>query len=216
MATHSSILAWEIPWTEGPGGLQPMGSQRVRHDRVAPTPACSGFQVLSCPVWIVSFTAPFCSSFCAVMCVGCETRVPGLGQALHRRACMRTPGLESVSRAEPTARLPGTPGQDPPGSPGGWRPGVQPASRLALLSVFREPPLPHVASVRASRGARLRSVQASLASPLLLLPCFCLPPPSPPLRKLGFYPHWLLSPVSTGPASQMPGSLVLTLSTPCF
>ena len=32
MATHSSILAWEIPWTEEPGGLQPMGSQRVRHD----------------------------------------------------------------------------------------------------------------------------------------------------------------------------------------
>ena len=32
MATHSSILAWEIPWTEEPGGLQFMGSQRVRHD----------------------------------------------------------------------------------------------------------------------------------------------------------------------------------------
>ena len=33
MATHSSILAWEIPWTEEPGGLQSVGSQRVRHDR---------------------------------------------------------------------------------------------------------------------------------------------------------------------------------------
>ena len=32
MATHSSILAWEIPWTEEPGGLQPMGSQKVVHD----------------------------------------------------------------------------------------------------------------------------------------------------------------------------------------
>ena len=32
MATHSSILAWRIPWTEEPGGLQPIGSQRVRHD----------------------------------------------------------------------------------------------------------------------------------------------------------------------------------------
>ena len=32
MATHSSILAWTIPWTEEPGGLQSMGSQRVRHD----------------------------------------------------------------------------------------------------------------------------------------------------------------------------------------
>ena len=32
MATHSSILAWEIPGTEEPGRLQSMGSQRVRHD----------------------------------------------------------------------------------------------------------------------------------------------------------------------------------------
>ena len=32
MAPHSSILAWEILWTEEPGGLQSMGSQRVRHD----------------------------------------------------------------------------------------------------------------------------------------------------------------------------------------
>ena len=32
MITRSSILAWEIPWTEEPGGLQFMGSQRVRHD----------------------------------------------------------------------------------------------------------------------------------------------------------------------------------------
>ena len=31
-ATHSSILAWKIPWTKGPGGLQSMGSQRVVHD----------------------------------------------------------------------------------------------------------------------------------------------------------------------------------------
>ena len=32
MATYSSILAWKIPWTEEPGGLQSMGLQRVRHD----------------------------------------------------------------------------------------------------------------------------------------------------------------------------------------
>ena len=32
MATHSSTLAWKIPWTKEPGGLQSMGSQRVRHD----------------------------------------------------------------------------------------------------------------------------------------------------------------------------------------
>ena len=32
MATHSSILVWRIPWTEDPGRLLSMGSQRVRHD----------------------------------------------------------------------------------------------------------------------------------------------------------------------------------------
>ena len=32
MATDSSILAWKIPWTEKPGGLQSMGSQRARHN----------------------------------------------------------------------------------------------------------------------------------------------------------------------------------------
>ena len=32
MATHPSILAWRIPWTEEPGERQPMGSQRVGHD----------------------------------------------------------------------------------------------------------------------------------------------------------------------------------------
>ena len=31
LATHSSILAWRIPWTEEPGGLQSLGLQRVRH-----------------------------------------------------------------------------------------------------------------------------------------------------------------------------------------
>ena len=34
MATHSSILAWKIPWTEEPGSLQSMGLQRVEHNRV--------------------------------------------------------------------------------------------------------------------------------------------------------------------------------------
>ena len=37
MATHSSILAWEISWTEETGGLQFVGSQRVRHDLATET-----------------------------------------------------------------------------------------------------------------------------------------------------------------------------------
>ena len=40
MATHSSILGWRIPWTEEPGGLQSMGSQRIRRDLM--TKHCSG------------------------------------------------------------------------------------------------------------------------------------------------------------------------------
>ena len=38
IATHSSILAWEITWTEGPGGLQSMGSQKVGHDLATKQP----------------------------------------------------------------------------------------------------------------------------------------------------------------------------------
>ena len=37
MATHISILAWRIPWTEKPGGLQSMGSQRVGRDSATNT-----------------------------------------------------------------------------------------------------------------------------------------------------------------------------------
>ena len=37
MATHSSVLAWKIPWTEESGGLQSMGSQRVGHDSATNT-----------------------------------------------------------------------------------------------------------------------------------------------------------------------------------
>ena len=37
MGTHSSIPAWRIPWTEGPGELQSVGSQRVGHDWVTDT-----------------------------------------------------------------------------------------------------------------------------------------------------------------------------------
>ena len=45
MATHCSILAWRIPWTEEPGGLQSTGSQRVGHDLVAKHIHFSGFKL---------------------------------------------------------------------------------------------------------------------------------------------------------------------------
>ena len=42
MATHSSILAWKIPWREEPGGLESMGSKRIRHNRAANTSSFLG------------------------------------------------------------------------------------------------------------------------------------------------------------------------------
>ena len=47
MATQSSILAWESPWTEEPGGLQSMGSQRVGHDSATKQPHCRMKSILS-------------------------------------------------------------------------------------------------------------------------------------------------------------------------
>ena len=41
MTTHSSMLVWKIPWTQEPGGLQSIGSQRVRHDWNDSTHACT-------------------------------------------------------------------------------------------------------------------------------------------------------------------------------
>ena len=45
MAIHSNILAWRIPWTEKPDGLQSVGSQRVRHNGVTNTHSQTGHQV---------------------------------------------------------------------------------------------------------------------------------------------------------------------------
>ena len=47
MATHSSILAWKTPWTQGPGGLQSMVSQRVGYDRVTEYTCTCNVQSLS-------------------------------------------------------------------------------------------------------------------------------------------------------------------------
>ena len=46
IATHSSILAWRIPWAEEPGGLQSMGSHRVRHEQVTDTQSAWGHKEL--------------------------------------------------------------------------------------------------------------------------------------------------------------------------
>ena len=49
MATHSSTLAWKIPWTEEPGGLQSMGSQRIRHNFTFTFSPVKGFSTMKLP-----------------------------------------------------------------------------------------------------------------------------------------------------------------------
>ena len=58
MATHSSILVWRIPWTEDPGGLQLMGSQRVGHDWATNTFTSSDWKHPPLPSFILSSTFP--------------------------------------------------------------------------------------------------------------------------------------------------------------
>ena len=58
MATHSSILAWRIPWTEVPGGLQSMGLQsQTGLKRLSMTPKGSAFFFLH-PVYFLHHTSP--------------------------------------------------------------------------------------------------------------------------------------------------------------
>ena len=68
MATQSSILAWEIPWTEEPGGLQTMRSQRVRHNLATKQQQLGGDQgedisyYLSLVLWLQLPSSPDYSS----------------------------------------------------------------------------------------------------------------------------------------------------------
>ena len=54
MATHSSIHAWKIPWTEEPGGLQSMGSQRVGHDWATSLSPLSDLESHRIMMWLSS------------------------------------------------------------------------------------------------------------------------------------------------------------------
>ena len=59
MATHSSISAWEIPWTKKPGGLQSMGSQRVGHDWVVNTFTLDHLRAMCFGEFYLSPISPF-------------------------------------------------------------------------------------------------------------------------------------------------------------
>ena len=95
MATHSSILAWRIPWTEEPGRLQPTGAQRVRHDWVTNTHKGLHGRVLSGgPVAFPNIWFCYFQYYCLIMgfpggsngkesaCkVGDPDLIPGMGRS---------------------------------------------------------------------------------------------------------------------------------------
>ena len=60
MATHSSILAWKTPWTEEPGRLQSIGSQRVGHDRETSLDLRDYFHVSPAPWLHLTWHVPKC------------------------------------------------------------------------------------------------------------------------------------------------------------
>ena len=68
MATHSSILAWKIPWAKEPGRLQSVGSQRVRHNWAHTHPHTAGSaRVVMLAIQIFSYSANFLSYLMAQM-----------------------------------------------------------------------------------------------------------------------------------------------------
>ena len=82
MATHSSTLAWKIPWTEEPGRLQSMGSQRVRHDWVTSLSLSvkyylDQYKLEHINTWVsLSSDQPQWSSFCfATLVLPCPAKV---------------------------------------------------------------------------------------------------------------------------------------------
>jgi len=74
MATHSSILAWRIPWTEEPGRLQSMGLQRVRHDWMTYTMFSFVRNCRSVFQTAIHFTFPpaACESYCCSTSICCQ------------------------------------------------------------------------------------------------------------------------------------------------
>ena len=83
MATHSSILAWEISWTDEPGGLQPIGSQRVVHDWATKhsTERVNGLKSYLCisisPHGHVNSCCCSLAQSCPTLCVPMDSSMPG-------------------------------------------------------------------------------------------------------------------------------------------
>ena len=75
MATHSSILAWENPWTEEPGGLPSTGSQRVRNDLTTKQRTFGEESVGSCSIFTLQSSGKkFMSQVGGMGCAGLQER----------------------------------------------------------------------------------------------------------------------------------------------
>ena len=116
MVTHSSILAWEIPWTEEPSRLQFMGSQRVQHDWLT-KPSHSGLRRVSSelpvrPTESVIKLLSFCFKLCTLLNACCV--MPGLASspdfqlysAQREGSLDRNGSLEKEKRLSPPHLLP--------------------------------------------------------------------------------------------------------------
>ena len=109
MAVHSSILAWKISWTEEPGGLQSMGSQRVGHDWVTNTTLLASVHSSAAAKLLQS-----CPTLCDPM--DCSPPVSSLHGILQARILdglpcpppgdLPDPGIEPKSPALATGSLP--------------------------------------------------------------------------------------------------------------
>ena len=104
MATHCSILAWRIPWTEEPGGLQTIVSQRIRHNNIR---NMDDFKLQEGTFWnsdVVFWKFPSTSTGPAAAEEGawrCQTRSPLTGLGLSPPSPVNTP--------QPCGPLPGVP-----------------------------------------------------------------------------------------------------------
>ena len=95
MATHSSTLAWKIPWTEEPGRLQSMGSQRVRHDW-----ATSLSLSLIAPSWMCKEPA-LLSSFRITLQSHSNLEIPLVAQMVKHLPAMRKTWVQSQGWEDP-------------------------------------------------------------------------------------------------------------------
>ena len=128
MATHSRILAWEIPWTEEPGGLQSMGSQRIRHDWATHTFLHTMYTILYTLHTVLVKVTQSCPTLCShVDCSPPRSSVHGILQAriLEWLPFPSTGDLPNPG-TEPDSLL-----SEPPGKPSNQRSNMVSLSRCS-------------------------------------------------------------------------------------